>query len=71
MGFEKAINSGKEHRKPYHGAKAVDHSCRNHGSCTYCRDNRLHRRNVLEERAKYSEKEIGMQIVFRGFLDEI
>ena len=33
MSLDKAIKHGKEHRKPYRGAKAVDKSCRNHGSC--------------------------------------
>ena len=42
MGLEKAITSGKEHRKPYHGAKAVRFNCRNHGACDYCKGNRLY-----------------------------
>lgn len=40
--LDKAIKSGKEKRKPYYGAKAVDHTCRNHGSCDYCKSNRLY-----------------------------
>ena len=40
MSFNKAIQFGKEHRKPYKGSKAFDHSCRNHGSCPYCSSNR-------------------------------
>ena len=43
MSLDKAIAHGKEHRKPYRGAKAVDHTCRNHGSCEYCKSNRLHK----------------------------
>ena len=39
MGLEKAIEHGKEKRKPYKGAKAVDCSCRNHGTCEWCRRN--------------------------------
>ena len=39
--LDKAIEHGKEKRKPYRGAKKVDHTCRNHGSCPYCRGNRL------------------------------
>ena len=42
MGLEKAIASGQEHRKPYHGAKAVCFNCRNHGTCGYCKSNRLY-----------------------------
>jgi len=36
MSLDKAIKYGKEHRKPYRGAKAVDATCRNHGSCPCC-----------------------------------
>lgn len=43
MSLDKAITHGKEHRKPYRGAKAVDRTCRNHGSCEYCKGNRLHK----------------------------
>lgn len=43
MSLDKAIKSGKEHRKPYRGAKAIDRSCRNHGSCQWCRRNRQHK----------------------------
>ena len=43
MSLNKAIEHGKEKRKPYRGAKAVDCTCRNHGSCGWCRDNRLHK----------------------------
>lgn len=43
MSLDKAIKYGKEHRKPYRGAKAIDYTCRNHGSCEYCKDNRLHK----------------------------
>lgn len=42
MGLEKAIASGQEHRKPYHGAMTVCFNCRNHGTCDYCRGNRLY-----------------------------
>lgn len=40
MSLDKAILSGKEHRKPYRGSKRFDCTCRNHGSCSYCRCNR-------------------------------
>ena len=39
--LDKAILSGKEKREKYRGAKAVDRSCRNNGSCPYCRSNRM------------------------------
>lgn len=50
MSLDKAIEHGKEKRKPYRGAKAIDRTCRNHGSCIWCRDNRLHKfRNKEDE----------------------
>lgn len=43
MSLIKAIQSGKERRKPYRGAKAVDPSCRNNKGCPHCREGRLHK----------------------------
>jgi len=43
MALDKAIQHGKEHRKPYRKAKAIDKTCRNHGSCPYCEGNRKHK----------------------------
>jgi hypothetical protein len=43
MSLEKAIKSGKEKRKPYYGSKAFDWSCRNHGTCKWCEDNRTYK----------------------------
>ena len=43
MSLDKAIEHGKEHRKKYHGVKAIDRTCRNHGSCEYCKQNRLYK----------------------------
>lgn len=37
MSLDKAIEHGKEKRKKYRGSKAIDGSCRNHGSCPHCR----------------------------------
>ncbi len=48
MGLEKAIASGKEHRVPYRGAKSVSCSCRNHGTCEYCRNARLYNNKKRE-----------------------
>ena len=55
MGFEKAIESGKEHRrnfKDYNFAKYVDKNCRNHGNCYYCKSGRLYQINKEKEKAK-------------------
>lgn len=30
-------------KKPYTKSKRFDKSCRNNGSCSYCRGNRLHK----------------------------
>lgn len=43
MSLDKAIRSGKEHRKKYYGSKAIDRSCRNHGSCPWCEKNRQYK----------------------------
>ena len=56
MGLEKAIISGKEHRKPFRGAKAVSKSCRNHGGgyrqeCPWCLKNRTYRDLVRKSKA--------------------
>lgn len=49
--LDKAIASGKERRKPYRGAKAIDRSCRNHGGCVWCESNRLHKYRAEVARA--------------------
>ena len=49
MALDKAIAHGHEHRKPYTGTKAFDPTCRNHGSCEWCRRNRM-RKFVVRER---------------------
>ena len=43
MALDKAIEHGKERRKKYYGSKAIDRTCRNHGSCPYCTANRLYK----------------------------
>ena len=55
--LDKAIASGKERRKPYRGAKAIDRSCRNHGGCLWCEWNRLHKDRAELARMKREEKE--------------
>lgn len=61
MGLEKAIEHHKEHRKPYRGSKAFCCSCRNHGTCDWCRENReyknLKRQESIDERIEeYNEE---------------
>ena len=43
MALDKAIEHAKEKRKPYRGSKAVDSTCRNHGTCKWCEANRKHK----------------------------
>ena len=43
MSLDKSIRYGKEHRTEYRGSKAIDRTCRNHGSCEWCKSNRTHK----------------------------
>ena len=43
MSLDKAIEHRKEKRKPYRGSKAICKTCRNHGGCDWCKENRLHK----------------------------
>ena len=52
MALDKSIESGKEHRKPYKGSKRFDRTCRNHGSCDYCKMNCLHKTLMALDRCK-------------------
>lgn len=42
MALDKAIKFKKELRKPYYKSKAFAPSCRNHGGCPACEENRKH-----------------------------
>ncbi len=64
MGLEKAIEHGKEHRKPYRGLAAYDTWCRNHGPCIYCVNNRLYQRKKEIEKANDKMKEALEEISF-------
>ena len=62
MSLSKAIKSGKEHRveygtknQPYY--KAIDPSCRNHGSCPWCLDNRTKKNRNKDKIAKQEIKD--------------
>lgn len=50
MGLDKAIEHKKEYRKPYRGSKAFDCSCRNHGSCDWCKESRAYKNLKREEK---------------------
>lgn len=53
MALDKAIKYGKERRKPYSKSKAIDRTCRNHGSCEWCKSNRLHKFRIPEDEELY------------------
>ena len=57
MSLEKAIEHGKEKRRPYIGAKAVDCTCRNHGSCEWCKGNRTYKNSKKNLKAEQEIKE--------------
>lgn len=43
MSLDKSIEHGKEKRRLYRGAKAVDRTCRNHGACGCVRKKAEHK----------------------------
>ena len=55
MSFDKYM--GKEHRKQYFGAKAVDSTCRNHGSCGYCRENRTFKNRKRLDKYEFNKND--------------
>ena len=48
MSLDKAIEHGKEKRKPYYRSGRFDPTCRPNGSCPYCQNNRMHRHKKKE-----------------------
>lgn len=56
MSLDKAIEHGKEHRKPYKGGKAIDSTCRNHGGCDACKMNRTIKYVKKIQQAEYEEE---------------
>ena len=53
MGLEKAISHYKEKRKPFGKEtgtymKSIDCTCRNHGSCLWCLENRTYKNKKIE-----------------------
>ena len=57
MSLEKAIRYGKEKRKRYYGSADFDHSCRPHGGCPYCENNRKFADKKARRRANKQEQE--------------
>ncbi len=59
MSFDKYM--GKERRKPYRRGKAgwMDKTCRSHGSCPYCYNNRMFQQRKAKMYADMEIKEYG------------
>lgn len=57
----RAINSGKEHRKPYRGAQLVSAACRAR-ICPWCKRNRLHATQKREQAARDIERDAQCEI---------
>ena len=47
--LDKSIKHGKEKRDPYRKSKRFDRTCRNHGACSWCRDNRTAKAKAAEQ----------------------
>ena len=58
MSLDKAIKYGKEYRKEYYGAKAIDPQCRCSGTCERCRGNRLYKNKKRLQKMLDREKEV-------------
>ena len=59
MSLDKSIDHGKEHRKQYHCSKSIDPSCRNHGGCPWCLENRTYKYKKKEQSMQDREEEDG------------
>ena len=57
MSLDKAIEHGKEKRKPQYGSKRIDTTCRNHGSCPYCAKGREYSSNKRKEKLKLTARQ--------------
>ena len=62
---EEYFGRGKENRKVYRGSKAVDKTCRCHGTCPYCKANRLY---SIKKNIEKTESE--MKMTKMGLMDE-
>lgn len=77
MAMDKAIEHGKEHRKPWTGSdrsKNFDKTCRNHGTCDYCKFNRLHtfikNRAAADDRLKEWEEDMTYFVTYLLFFED-
>jgi len=52
MSLDKAIDHGKEKRKPYYRSGRFDRTCRPNGGCPYCRNGRAHKHKKKDSACK-------------------
>jgi hypothetical protein len=52
MRLQKAIEHRKERRRPFYDSRRLDRTCRAHGSCSWCEENRRRQWLRLEEAAR-------------------
>ena len=56
--MSKDYRHGKHSKREYYGSKNFDKQCRCHGSCSWCRDNRLHKdKRQLADELNEEEKD--------------
>jgi len=73
MSLDKAIQHGKEKRKPYYGEKAFDPACRNHGGDDWSKSNRTIQRQRAEQQAnsKIQEAQTEPVLTNREWLESL
>ena len=70
--LDKAIEHGKEHRKPYYHSGRVDLTCRPHGGCPWCERNRLKNKELQNEDVQSRLEEVDelIDIMDHGYIKE-
>lgn len=70
--LDKAIEHGKEHRKPYYHSGRFDLTCRPHGGCPWCEEARLkgYRRDNEAVSVQLEDVENMIDICNHSFLRE-
>lgn len=70
MSLDKAIEHGKERRKQYTGSKSIDPTCRNHGGCDWCTENRMIRSLKELEDMEQQIEEYNSEVNENGNIEE-
>jgi len=66
MSLDRAIQSGKEHRRQYWDSRRIDPSCRNHRGCGFCEGNRRVQQLRLSAEAHYDYRDFNEIVYPRG-----